>query len=271
MLRHDAPHLAAGVAFYGLFSLFPILLGFLATIGVVLNSETLEQDFIDVATNNLPLLEEFVTSNLHEIIHLRGIFGVVALVGIFWSGTAIFSAISRTVNLVWGVESRFPFYIAKPLQMVLGILLGTLLLLSTAVSSLIGFYTSHDLGFPWQTFLVGLGLKALILYIIPWSITLGIFLFIYWFVPNCETHWRYIWLGGLAAAVLFEANRFIFIWYLENVAIYSQLYGSLASVMALLIWAYLSSLIFILGAEISVEYQRIYHPRTIQYGESGLC
>jgi membrane protein len=260
MLRHDAPHLAAGVAFFALFSLFPVLLGFLAVIGMLLDSEELEQDFVHVATGNLPLMEEFVSSNVHEIIHLRGTLGIAALVGIFWSGTAIFSAISRTVNLVWGVESRFPFYIAKPMQIVMGILLGILLLLSTAVSSLIGFYTSYDLGFPWQAFLVGLGLKTIILYIIPWSITLGIFLFIYWFVPNCETQWRYIWLGGLAAAVLFEVNRFIFVWYLENVAIYSQLYGSLASVMALLIWAYLSSLIFILGAEISVEYQRLYHP-----------
>ena len=260
MVRDDAAHQAAGVAYYALFSLFPLLLGFLSIMGMVLHSPELQRDFIVFVTNNLPGLEEFVASNVHEIVEFRGILGAAALFGLFWSGTAVFAAISRTVNRVWGVEHRRPFYIAKPLQMGLALLLGILFLLSTAASSFIRIYINRDLGFPGQGFFMELGLEQLVLYLIPWGISLVIFLFIYWFVPNCKTYWRYIWLGALVAAALFEASKFIFAWYLENVAVYSQLYGSLASVMALLFWAYFSSLIVIMGAVINVEYERLHHP-----------
>ena len=83
------------------------------------------------------------------------------------------------------------------------------------------------------------------------------FLLIYRYVPNCKTYWRYIWPGALVAAGLFEVAKGLFIWYLDNLASYRQVYGPLTSVMILLLWTYLSSLILILGAEISSEYGRM--------------
>ena len=64
----------------------------------------------------------------------------------------------------------------------------------------------------------------------------------------------------MIATGLFELAKSLFIWYLENLAIYDQIYGSLASVMAFLFWAFLSSLILVLGAEVNHEYQLLYYP-----------
>ncbi len=91
---------------------------------------------------------------------------------------------------------------------------------------------------------------------VSWLITLSIFLLMYRFIPNCKTYWRYIWPGALVAAALLEISKSIFLWYLNNLASYSQ-FGALASVMILLLWIYISSLIVILGAEVSSEYGRM--------------
>ena len=61
----------------------------------------------------------------------------------------------------------------------------------------------------------------------------------------------------MVAAILFEASKGIFMWYLVNVANYELIYGSVASMMVLMSWAYVSAFILILGAEISSEYGRM--------------
>ena len=63
MFARDAPHLAAGVAYYAIFSLFPAILGFLAIAGVVLNSVEFQQKFLGFVTSNFPGSEELVRGN----------------------------------------------------------------------------------------------------------------------------------------------------------------------------------------------------------------
>ena len=84
-----------------------------------------------------------------------------------------------------------------------------------------------------------------------------LFLLIYKFMPNTKTYWRYIWPGAIVAAVLFEVTKNVFIIYVNRFANFENVYGSLAPVIAMLLWAYVGSLILILGAEISSEYGRL--------------
>ena len=64
-------------------------------------------------------------------------------------------------------------------------------------------------------------------------------------------------MGAVVAAALFEITKNLFIWYLNTFTDFSSIYGTLASVVVLLIWTYLSGLFLILGAELSSEYERI--------------
>ncbi len=75
----DATHLAAGVAYYAMFSLFPLLLGLLAIGGVVLASETQQQEFLNFITANLPGSRGFVEDNIQEVVQFRGVLGIVAI------------------------------------------------------------------------------------------------------------------------------------------------------------------------------------------------
>ena len=84
----------------------------------------------------------------------------------------------------------------------------------------------------------------------------AVFLLLYKLIPNTRTYWRDIWPGALLAAVLFEIARALFIFYINNYANYQLIYGSIASIIVLLVWIYYSAFIMILGAEFAFQYGR---------------
>ena len=255
----DAAHLSAGVAYYSVFSVFPLLLGLLAISGTVFTSITLQEQFLDYVTESMPGSKEFVTTNIEELVRFRGALGIGAILGLLWSGSSAFGAMSRAINRAWDVDKDRPFYVAKTLHIIIALGVGILFLLSSFASVAIELLSnySRDLGLPGHEFFLDFGLGNLMLKAVPWAITLAVFLLLYRFVPNCKTYWRYVWTGAVVAAILFEASKGIFMWYLVNVANYELIYGSVASMMVLMSWAYVSAFILILGAEISSEYGRM--------------
>ena len=255
----DATHLSAGVAYYSVFSVFPLLLGLLAISGTVFTSITLQEQFLDYVTESMPGSEEFVSKNIEELVRFRGALGICAILGLLWSGSSAFGAMSRAINRAWDVDKDRPFYVAKTLHIIIALGVGILFLLSSFASVAIELLSnySRDLGLPGHEFFLDFGLGNLMLKAVPWAITLAVFLLLYRFVPNCKTYWRYVWTGAVVATILFEASKGIFMWYLVNVANYELIYGSVASMMVLLFWAYVSAFILILGAEISSEYGRM--------------
>ena len=255
----DATHLSAGVAYYSVFSVFPLLLGLLAISGTVFTSITLQEQFLDYVTESMPGSKEFVSKNIEELVRFRGALGIGAILGLLWSGSSAFGAMSRAINRAWDVEKDRPFYVAKTLHIIIALSVGILFLLSSFASVAIELLSnySRDLGLPGHEFFLDFGLGNLMLKAVPWAITLAVFLLLYRFVPNCKTYWRYVWTGAVVATILFEASKGIFMWYLVNVANYELIYGSVASMMVLMSWAYVSAFILILGAEISSEYGRM--------------
>ena len=255
----DATHLSAGIAFYAVFSLFPLLLGLLAISGIVFSSVTLQEQLLAYVTESMPGSREFVSKNVEELVRFRGALGIGAILGLLWSASSVFGAISRAINRAWDVDKNRPFYVAKPMHIIMALGVGVLFLLSSFSTAAIELLSNHSrgLGLFGQEFFLDLGLGNLALRAIPWVITLTVFLLLYRLVPNCKTYWRYVWPGAVVAAVLYEVSKGIFVWYLANVANYELVYGSLASMIVLLSWAYLSAFILILGAEISSEYGRM--------------
>ena len=258
MRHNDATHMAAGVAYYAFFSLFPLLLGLLSIVGIILASPEIQDRLLNYWTDSLPGSKGFVTENVVELVELRGALGIGALVGLLWATSGLFTAINRAVNRAWHIPRERPFYIAKPRQLVLAVTVATLFLLSALTTLAIEVLVdpSRDLGITGQNFFRDIGVGGPALWVVPWMASFSIFILLYRFAPDCKTYWRYVWTGAVVAAVLFEIGKGLFVWYLENVARYTQVYGSVASVIVLLTWIYLSSMILILGAEVSSEYSR---------------
>ena len=262
----DATHMAASVSYYAVLSLFPLILGVSSIVGMVAQSPQRQEDVISFVVSYLPGSEAFVRDSLAGVVRFRATLGIVSLLSLLWAGSAVFGSITRAVNRAWDVPKEPPFYRNKPRQMLMAVGVAILFALSLALSSVFQWATSIELGGRDLADLVGGTLVASILEVPALLISLAIFASIYKVLPGTKTYWRYTWPGAILAALLFEGGKHMFLWYLENFASYDQLYGNVTSVIILMIWAYVSAFILILGAEVSSEFGRM--RRGIQRGQT---
>lgn len=253
----DASHMAAGVAYYALFSLFPLLLGAIAIIGLAADSDTVRREILAWAGENFPGTGEFISDNVVTSVGASGSLGAISIVGLIWSGSAVFGAINRAVNRAWDVQHDRPFIKGKAMQLAMALGVSILFALAVAAASLAQTaerYAHIDMPILGQADET----SGLVFFrILSFVLNLAIFLTLYKVLPNTLTQWRHIWPGALTAALLFEGGKYLFVLYLDNFATFSAVYGSIGSVIALLLWAYVSSFILILGAELSSEYGRM--------------
>jgi len=257
----DAAHRAAGVAYYCLLSIFPLLLGLIAVFGFFLPSVNLQDALLNFVGDNIPGATNILKQNIASIIELRGVIGILSIIVFFWGASVMFSAVSLAINRAWDIRRVRPFYIRKPreLGMVFGI--GILFLLSLGASAII-LILHRVLNLPAADLII-VNVSS---WLVAFLLVLTAFLLLYKLIPNTRTYWRYVWPGALLAAILFEIARTLFVFYLENFANYQLIYGSIASIIVLLVWIYYSAFIMILGAEFTFQYGRIRHSVTTGSG-----
>ena len=79
--------MAAEIAYYAFLSLFPLMLGLIAILGLFLPSATVQQQIINFFAQYLPGSVSILQTSIPGIIELRGAFGIIGIVGLVWSGT----------------------------------------------------------------------------------------------------------------------------------------------------------------------------------------
>ena len=257
-VAHDAAHRAAGVAYYSLLSIFPMLLGLIAVFGYFLPSVDFQERLLEFVGKNIPGAADVLRQNIMNIVTLRGGMGIISILLLLWSASAMFSAISLSINRAWDVhQHRLPFLLrkAREIGMVIGI--GLLFLVSLGASSVISIFRRiSDVTWADSLFVhAGSRLVAFLLVFL-------VFLLLYKFIPAVRTRWNYVWPGALLAALLFELSRSLFILYLDNLVNFALVYGSIASIILLLIWIYYSAFIMIMGAEFSYQYSCLRSPES---------
>ena len=249
--------LAASIAYYAILSLFPMAIALVSLFSLVLESEAVEREVHSFFHAYLPASEGILVSNVEAVSNIRGLLGVVSIIGIIWTSSLLFGAVTRAVNRAWDIEYDLPFYVEKPRHIMMALSVAPLMLLSVVTTTGLQVLGSEDIPVLGSlAFLEHNGINALVRPL-PFFFSLTIFLLIYKFAPHTRTQWRFVWPGAMLAAILFEVGKSIFVFYLEAFGAYEKIYGSLASVIVLLAWVYLSGFILIIGAEFTSEYERM--------------
>ncbi len=250
--KHDATQRAAGVAYYAFLSIFPLLLGLLALFGFFLPSANLQDELLRLFGNNFPGAAGFLRQNIENVVSLRGPVGILSMIFLFWGASAMFGAMSLAINRAWEIKLTRHFFIRKTSELGMALSVGMLLLISLGVSVIISILRGvFDLPAA-KLLIVVVGSK-----ILAFLLIFTVFLLLYKFIPNTRTYWRHVWPGALLTAIFFEIARTLFLFYLEHFANYQLIYGSISSIIILLIWIYYSAFIIILGAEFTYQYSLI--------------
>ena len=244
MGKDDISNMAASISYFAFLSLFPLLLGLLSIFSLFLPPETLRNDLINFFSQYLPGSLAILQGSIGDILRFRGVLGLVGVLGLIWSGTGVFSAVTHAINKAWEIPYEHPFYIKKPRE--IGMVLGTgiLFLLSLGTSTFLTRIGQIQL--PYTGILVNLSTGLLAFFF-----SLVIFLLVHKLSPITWVSWRNIWPGAFLSTILFEVAKNLFVFYLKSFSRYDVVYGSIASVIVSLVWIYYSAFILLLGAEFS--------------------
>lgn len=242
--QDDISNMAASVSYYAFLSLFPLLLSLLAIFGLFFPSESILEQLINLVGNFLPGSRGILENNISEIVRLSGALGIVGIIGLMWSGSGVFSAINQAINRAWDIKYEHPFYIRKPREFLMLFIAGILIVLSIGATTLLSQIGRINL--PISGAIVNIGTAILALFF-----SLVVFTLTHKFTPLNRISWRHVWPGAVLSTFLFEAAKTLFVFYLNNFNRYDVIYGSLASVIILLVWIYFSAFILLLGAEFS--------------------
>ncbi|NDJ75738.1 MAG: YihY/virulence factor BrkB family protein [Chloroflexi bacterium] len=239
-------HASAAMGYYAVFSLFPLLILLIITIGTVLGPAAAHNQIdgilrIFVPASTATFLEESIATALEQ----RSSFGIVATITLTWSSLSFFSNLSTALNRAFGSEKPRNTLHKRFMGLLIFVAVALLLFASLATTAIFGVIDL--LIFSNQSSWLTMG--ALL---IPVSLNVSLFAFLYRFIPARTVRWDAIWIAAFVGGVIWEVAKRGFTWYLDNLTSYSWLYGSVATVIVLMLWAYLSGGLIILGGEICV-------------------
>jgi len=237
---------SAALSYYAIFSVFPLILLLIVVIGTTLGPAAARNQIDGALRLFLPnSTASFLQDSIAETLELRGSFGLVAGITLLWSSLGFFSNLSSALTRTFRDPKGYNTWQSRLFGLAMMMALGVLVLASLATSLV---FSLLDLVIFYQnTSWISTG--ALI---VPLSLSVAIFAFLYRFVPRRRVRWDAIWVAAFLGGGAWEGAKRVFAWYLDNLASYSLVYGSVATLIVLMLWVYLSGIIILLNAEVCV-------------------
>ncbi len=258
LLAYGSDHassFAAAVAYYTLFSIFPLALFFVGFSGYFISRNQRDQIVVQLAK----LFGGASTGTIYRQVEAatagRAGFGLIGLVGALWGASAVFGALRTGLNAVWHVAGGPPWWKSKlydlasviGLLAMLGLALGITIVLTNLTAGMEQLFGTRLSG------LASFILSAMFV-LLPVVIAFVTFLALYVLISPPNIHLRHVWLGALISATGYQAISLSFGLYVRYFAHYDRVYGSLGAVIGFLFFAYLMGSLILLGAEISEAY-----------------
>jgi len=240
---------AAALSYYAVFSVFPMSLLLAIGISKILEPTVAEQQianglrlFLPDETNTINLLSDSINQALSQ----NSSFGLIALATLAWSAIGLFSNLTAALDSIFQAPTSRSMWRQRLLGFMMTLVLIMLVLTSFVTSGLLSLMDAVLLSNPSVWISIGTVL-------LPLGINMVIFVLLFRYVPARYVHWDAIWPAALFGGIGLELAKAAFAWYLTNLANFQFVYGSIATVIVLMLWAFLTACIFLLSAEVCAQ------------------
>jgi membrane protein len=241
------PLIAAAIAYYGLFSLFPMAILVVGAFSVFADDAAARQAVIDVVLDNLPLRPGEGRRELERLLESvagnAAAFGAAGLAALVFAASGLMGAVRNGINAAFDSETRRP-----PLQ---GKLVDVALVFG------VGVVVAVTLGLSLMARLVQLPFGFATAWLIPVAVSFVVFGSIYRLLPDRDVRFRDVWPGAVLATAGYQLAKEAFALYLESFGRYGAIYGALGAVAAFLVFAFVVANVFLLGAEAASEWRGV--------------
>lgn len=245
--------MAAQLAYYFFFALFPALL-FVIAVASYFPIDTLIDDIFRMLGGIAPAeVLTIITEQIRKI--SEGEQGGLLTLGILlalWSSSAAVTAIIDTLNTAYDVEEGRPWWKVRLTAIGLTVGVAVFILVSFALT-LVGPTVAQsiaDVTPLGEAFVLTWNILQWPLVFLLASSAMAI---VYYFAPDVEQDWVWLTPGSIFATLLWLAASLGFKFYIANMSSYTETYGAIGAVMILMLWFYVSGLVLLVGAEMNAE------------------
>lgn len=259
-IEDDGQFMAAGIAFFAFFSLFPMVLVAVALLSYLYAPTEAIEDALRLSALFVPPdMVQFFEEHLRQIFSDSNKIGLAGFIGLLWSGRWLFRAMELALHKVWGVPLERGWIAGNLLAMALS-LLCTIVVLGVGAMSLVFSWLGlvfSKVGLPLA--LAGRWtLDETIIFstihswlVVPLAVTF-IFLLLYILLPSRRVPISMAVPGALFSCLAWKLSSWVYLSYIVKFAQASPFYATVWGVIGLLVWLYIEAMVFILGAELVI-------------------
>ena len=245
-----AGYLAALCAYYGFFSLFPLLFVFASVLGLVLRGDpSLRHDILDSTLGQFPVLSDYIKVKPSATGSIAVL--VISSATALWAGLGWTAAMQNAMNDVWDVPlaERPNFFITRLRSLLMLIVMGAFVLGSTLLAGM-------GVTSPGALRAVG--------YLGSLALNLGLYLIAFRVLTRKNLTWGDVFAGAAFSAVAWTALQLVGNYYITHqIASAREFFGTFAVVLGLLVWLSLGAQVSLYGAEINVVRANRLWPRSL--------
>ena len=235
---------AAALAFYSILSIFPLTLLLAVGISRILGPAVAQEQIANGLSLFFPAeTVGLLQANLTDALNQGRSFGLVAVVGLLWAATGLFSNLTFSLDVIFQVPSNRSLWRQRVIAAFIAITLIVLVAASFLTAGVLRLAQTLLLNQPniWLTISI---------YFLPIGLNMVIYAMLFRYVPARHVFWDAVWPAAIFGALGWELARWGFGLYLTNIANYQFVYGGIATVIVLQFWAYLMAAVFLFAAEL---------------------
>ena len=254
---------AGGLAFSIFLCIVPFVLIIFAVLGNILDSSYVQFQINTLIETIIPysrysdFVKKIIFNRINEVIAYRNIAGIIGGFGLLFAASSLFSSMRTILNKVYGVETDVNIFIAKLRDFALVFMVVIIFFVTTISMPTIDLLRQQAGEWTSFEFLSSGIFSHLIFSLLSLLLIFIVFNVLYFTVPLRKLGKKATFMSALWAAILWEAAKQGFGYYLYNFAAFNRIYGAYALVVVVAFWIYYSSVVFIIGAEIG----RLYYER----------
>jgi membrane protein len=254
----DCMGMAAQISFYTMLGLFPFLIFLLSLLGTFPLGEALKPEMLEALREQMPRESaEYVANIVLELLpeYSQGLLSV-GLLASLWGASMAVGALITTINRAYNIRPRRHMVTQKIMSIVLVLLLSGMWLMSMTII-LVGpgitqsMFEFLGIASETNTFWTSMRLPM------AFMLNLTALSILYYIAPEARQRFLSILPGAFTATILWLLASSAFRIFLRNFGTYNKTYGSLAGLVILMMWLWISGLVFLLGAEINSLMKRI--------------
>ncbi len=245
--QHNIPTNAASAAFFVFLSLIPIAI---LICGIITYTPLEEDALISLLKGIIPeTIEDFLGGLIREVYEKSASYMSVAVVAVIWSAAKGILAIMTGLNAIEGTKNTKSYFILRlwaSLYTLLLIIMIVLLMFVMVFGGLIFDLLISELSKYFQI----MSLFSALRFLVVWFLLIFLFVVLYAKVPSVKMKLRYQLPGALFTATIWSVFSFLFSKYIETTGAFSM-YGSLTTLVVVLLWLYFSMQFLFYGAELN--------------------